>query len=160
VASVTWDQFKVGLATLERYYHRSLHPADRDAYFSALKNAGEHRWEKCVQYAMNMSKAFPRISELREWMGLPEPLAPLEDEEGFRPGTIHGLTPAQICAMAREGRDLPFPEPWKDKVEEMCYLDQPYKDPAPKELTPEERLAWIRKYAEAAAAEYEQVKPS
>lgn len=155
------ESFAVGMAQLERYYHRKLHPNDREAYYRVIQNASAYKWEKCVEYAMGMSKGMPKASELREWMGLPELLAPLVESDGFRPGTIHGLTPSQLIDLVKRGEDLPFPDPWKDKLEELCYLDVPWRipPPAPGTLSQAETLAWIRRYAEQAAADYEEQKP-
>jgi hypothetical protein len=154
------DQFLLGIGRLERFFRVKLHPTVRDSYHDAVKDAKPEQWEKVVEYATMVWKkaGLPRPADLREWMGLPEPLSPAEDE-GFRPGTIGGLTPLEIKERARRGEDLPFPEPWRDELEKTIYLDQAYADRTPEELTLPERLAWIRKYAERASEQYERCKP-
>jgi hypothetical protein len=156
------DVFILGMATLERFFRRKLHPTDREIYYEAVKDAPRAKWEKVVDYACKRAKtsALPKPGELREWMGLGELLTPAEEALGFRPGTIRGLTVAEYIARVRAGDDLPFPEPWANDLEKTCYLDAPYADPPPTgELSVEARLAWIRKYAEAAAASYERCRP-
>lgn len=156
------DVFVVGMATLERFFHKKLHPSDREMYYSAVKYTSKEKWEKCVEYACQRAKTnlLPKPGELREWMGLTELLTPSEEAQGFKPGTIHGLTPSELLDLVRRGADLPFPETWADELEKTCYLDAPYGDPPPEgELSIAQRLAWIRRYAEIAAASYERCKP-
>jgi len=154
------DVFIVGMATLERFFHRKLHPTDRELYYEAVKHTTKVKWEKCVQYATMRSKILPKPVELREWMGLGELLTPSEEAQGFKPGTIHGMTPSEIVDLVRRGDELPFPEPWADELEKTCYLDAPYAVPPPDgELSVDQRLAWVRRYAEMAAASYERCKP-
>ena len=154
------DHFLVGLANLERFYRRSLKPFDRDIYYEAVKSAATAKWEKCVRYACQHSKTFPRPVELRSWMGLAEGLTPAEEERGdFKAGTIRGVNPADLALMARHGQALPFDDDcWADASERLFYLDQPFQDPPPFELNLDGRLAWIRKYAEKAQAQYEASK--
>jgi hypothetical protein len=154
------DQFLLGIGQLERFFRLKLHPSVRDGYYEAVKDASPEKWEKVVEYATMIWKksGLPRPADLREWMGLPEPLSPAEDE-GFKPGTIGGLTPLEIKRRARAGEDLPFPDPWKDDLEKTIYLDQAFADPGPDDLPLDDRLAWIRKYAERAAEQYERCKP-
>lgn len=157
--NLPFDAFLMGMAQLERYYRRKLHENDRTVYYDGVKEVGPHKWEKCIQYAMHKSKTLPKLSELREWMGLGEPLPPREEEDGFRPGTIGGKTPAEIIEMEKLHQDLPFPSRFANPVEEMCYLMAVEKGPKPPdEATTEERLAYVRAYAEAGAALYEQTQ--
>lgn len=158
--NLPFESFLLGMAQLERYYRRKLHENDRVVYYDAVKEVGPHKWDKCVQYAMHKSKMMPKASELREWMGLGEPLPPREDEDGFRPGTIGGKTPGEIIEMMKAGLPLPFPSNFASELEELCYLTAVEKQPPPGEgeATESERLAYIRTYAEAGAALYEKTQ--
>jgi len=154
-------EFLLGIGQLERFFRLKLHPSVRDGYYEAVKDATPEKWAKVVEYATMVWKksGLPRPADLREWMGMPEPVSPAEDEADFKPGTIGGLTPLEIKKRARAGEDLPFPEPWRDELEKTIYVDQPYADRPPEEPTLDERLAWIRKYAERAREQYERCKP-
>jgi hypothetical protein len=154
------EQFLLGIGTLERYFRVKFHPTTRDMYYEAVREASDEKWEKVVQYATMRAKSMPKASELREWMGLPEPLSPAEEEGVVKGALLFGLTVAEVIRRVRAGEDFPAPEPWADELEKACYLDQPYAHPPPDgELTLEERLAWIRRYAELGAAAYERCKP-
>lgn len=155
------DKFLVGIAQLERFFRVKLHPTTRDGYYEAVWDATPEKWEKVVQYATMVWKksGLPRPADLREWMGLGEPPSPAEDDGGFKAGTIGGLTPWEIIQRVRRGEDLPFPEPWKDELEKTIYLDQAFAEPPPERPTLDEKLAWLRRYAEKAAEQYERCRP-
>jgi hypothetical protein len=155
------EQFLLGIGTLERYFRVKFHPTTRDMYYEAVREASDEKWEKVVQYATMRAKSMPKASELREWMGLPEPLSPAEEDGVVRGARLFGLTPGEVKDRVRNGQDIPAPEPWADELEKVCYLDQPYAHPPPEgKLTLPERLAWIRHYAELGAAKYEHCKPA
>jgi hypothetical protein len=90
------DTFAVGMAHLERFFRRKLHPYDRDIYYAAVKRAPQARWEKVIQYACLKAKTMPKPVELRDWMGLAEELTPAEEAHGFKPGTIRGIAPQEL----------------------------------------------------------------
>ena len=155
------DVFVIGMANLERFFRRKLHPFDRDIYYAAVQSTTRTRWEKVIQYACVKAKTLPKPTELREWLGITEELSPAELDHNFKPGTVRGISPRELCEMAAAGQDLPFDDDcWKDEAHRTCYLEQPYVDPPPEDAGPAARLAWIRKYAEQAEELYEKCKPA
>lgn len=152
------DVFILGMATLERFFHRKLHQGDRDVYYDAVKETTREKWEKVVQYACQRAKtkSIPMPGELREWMGLGELLTPSEEVQGITKGTVFGMTPQEYALRVRKGEDLPLPTRWEHELEAACYLEVVLNDPPPPgAISDAQARAWIRKYAEQAGADWD-----